>query len=136
MKFVIALLIANTSALTIRQMDAPAPIPVDIAFAGSFSDSPASAGYVQINADPAAAKGKEGSADTPELPGDAPAAAAPVAAPKALDAEAAKVGSAKADAAKKAAEPVVAKVLDGEKGASTDATEKEAKAKAIAAAND
>ena len=46
MKFVIALLIANTSAIRLRNMDAPPPLNVDVAFAGAFSDAPISAGFV------------------------------------------------------------------------------------------
>ena len=109
MKFVIALLLANTSAIRLRQMDAPAPLPTDTLFAASFSDAPIAAGFVQLNEGPpaelgaaaakapapAAAKGKVAAADAPPTVADAAkeaaAAKAPAAdAPKAADAKAAK----------------------------------------------
>jgi len=64
MKFVIALLLANTNAIRLRQMDAPYPIPADIAFAGTFSDAPVSAGYVQVQGDADAAKAAPSKAET------------------------------------------------------------------------
>ena len=67
MKFVIALLLAQVSAIRLRNMDAPPPLNVDVAFAGSFSDAPVSAGFVQLAADPAAelAKAPATAADAP-----------------------------------------------------------------------
>ena len=84
MKFVIALLLATTSAIKLQQKDAPAPGNADLIFAGSFSDSPVSAGFVQINNQdpaaelggaPAAAKAPAADAKAPAADAKAPAAA-------------------------------------------------------------
>jgi len=122
MKFVIALLLATTSAIKLQQKDAPAPGNADLIFAGSFSDSPVSAGFVQINNQdpaaelggaPAAAKAPAADAKAPAADAKAPAAdaKAPAADAKApaADAKAPAAAEAKLPAAvaKLAKEPLV-----------------------------
>ena len=111
-------------------MDAPKPLDSDTAFAGSFSDAPVSAGFIQLSGDgPAASKGK--TADVPESVASAAKKVVAEAAAKEADAAAAKAakeakaapakvetpettpkaaGSPKEEAAKKAEAPVVEKL--------------------------